>query len=295
MARNRITFVLLLLALLSSVLPALAQRGEGPIDPAPPKDKTPDQIIQTVAAKELEFQAARDRYVYRQSVKVEELDSDGGSVAGMYQQISDITFDDQGRRSENVVYAPQSTLKNIMMTKEDIDDIEHHFPFVITTDTLPIYDVKYVGHQQVDELGTYVFDLTPVHMQKGKRYFQGRIWVDDRDLMIVKTSGIGVPNDPTENQPVPFTTWREQIDGKYWFPTYTSGQTDIRAVDKHGRELAPPTPVRVVVKYTDYKQYKSTVKITYGDEVVPPPQPQSTAPQQQQQPNNNAPQGSTPK
>ncbi|MEO8726048.1 MAG: hypothetical protein ABI383_07965 [Acidobacteriaceae bacterium] len=261
--------VLALLMVLFVPLLALAQKGEGPIDPAPPKGHTPDEIIKIVAAKEKEFQAARERYVYRQDVKVEEYD--GSAVAGTFREISDITFDDRGKRSETVVFAPQNGLQKIQMTRQDIDDIENHFPFVVTTDTLPTYDIKYVGHQQVDELGTYVFDLDPVHMEKNKRYFKGRIWVDDQDLMIVKTSGVGVPN-PKENQPVPFTTWREQIDGKYWFPTYTSGQADIKAYD-HG-QVVDSTPVRVIVKYTDYKQYRSTVKITYGDEV-----PNTNAPQ----------------
>ena len=270
--------ILVLALLMALCAPVFAQKGEGPIDPAPPKGHTPDEIIKIVAEKEKEFQAARERYVYRQNVKVEEFD--GSAVAGTFQEVSDITFDDRGKRSENVIFAPQNGLQKIQMTRQDIDDIENHFPFVVTTETLPIYDVKYVGHQQVDELGTYVFDLDPVHMEKGKRYFKGRIWVDDQDLMIVKTSGVGVPN-PKENQPVPFTTWREQIDGKYWFPTYTSGQADIKAYD-HGH-VVDSTPVKVVVKYTDYKQYKSTVKITYGD-VVPD---SNTAPAPAQTPKQN--------
>lgn len=177
------------------------------------------------------------------------------------------------------------------MTKEDIDDIEHQFPFVITPETMSVYDVKYLGHQKVDELGTYVFELNPVHLEKGQRYFKGRVWVDDQDLMIVKTSGIGVPN-PKENQPVPFTTWREQIDGKYWFPTYTSGQADIKAFDRH-HDVVDSTPVRVVVKYVDYRQFKSTSSITFGDVVddaqqpqPPPEQPQSTAPAKPPPPKN---------
>lgn len=271
--RSYSALVLVLLATLCLPLLMQAQKGEGPIDPAQPKGHTPDEIIKIVAEKEKEFQAAREHYVYRQDVKVEEYD--GSAVAGTFREVSDITFDDRGKRSENVVFAPQNGLQRVQMTRQDIDDIENHFPFVVTTETLPIYDIKYVGHQQVDELGTYVFDLDPVHMEKNKRYFKGRIWVDDQDLMIVKTSGVGVPN-PKDNQPVPFTTWREQIDGKYWFPTYTSGQADIKAYN-HG-EVVDSTPVRVVVKYTDYKQYRSTVKITYGSEVPDSNAPPTTAP-----------------
>ncbi len=277
MAKRLFSYILLFAFSVLLGVPAFAQKGEGPIDPAPPKGHTADEIVKIVAEKEKEFQAARERYVYRQDVKIQEFD--GNTPVGEYRSVSDITFDDRGKRVENVVFAPQNSLQLVIMNREDVDDIENHFPFVVTTDTLPLYDIKYIGHQHVDELGTYIFELNPIHMEKGKRYFKGRIWVDDQDLMIVKTSGLGVPN-PNQNQPIPFTTWREQIDGKYWFPTYTSGQTEVCAMDKHGVCTNVGTPVKAVVKYADYKQYKSSVKITYGD-VVPdanaPSQPQ-TAP-----------------
>jgi hypothetical protein len=270
-----------LVLLLALAAPVFAQKGEGPIDPAPPKGHTPDEIINIVAQKEKEFQQARDRYVYRQDVKINELE--GNTVVGEYRSVSDVTFDDRGRRAESVVFAPQNTLQRVIMNQEDKDDIENHFPFVLTSDTRDVYDIKYVGHQKVDELGTYVFDLNPVRLQKGKRYFKGRIWVDDQDLMIVKTSGVGYPNSK-DNTPLPFTTWREQIDGKYWFPTYTSGQVEVCDRDKHGVCKNVGTPIAAVVKYTDYKQYKATSTITFGEEVPDPNQPQQPQQQQQQQP-----------
>ena len=256
-------------------LPALAQKGEGPMENSPPKGHTPDEIIKIVASKEREFQQARERYIYRQDTHVEEFD--GHTVVGEYKIIEEVTFDDRGRRQENVLLAPQNTLTRVSMMKEDEDDFRNIFSFVITPEELPVYDVKYLGHQQVDELGTYVFEIDPVRPEKHRRYFKGRIWVDDQDLLIVKSSGIGYPNSK-ENQPVPFTTWREQIDGKYWFPTYTSGQADICAMDKHGTCMDSGTPIQVKVKYTDYRQYKATTKVTFGDVVDDQPN------QQQQQP-----------
>src|SRR5512140_2410466 len=126
--RSRLYPLLAALALLAGV--ALAQ-NESEINPAPPNGISTDQIIQKFAAKEAEFKQARENYTYRQTVKVQTLDGD--TVDGEFQQVSDILFDPQGKRTENVVFAPQSTLQRISMTREDEDDIRHMMPFVLTT------------------------------------------------------------------------------------------------------------------------------------------------------------------
>jgi hypothetical protein len=244
-----------------SALQILAQ--EGPLDPAPPKVPT-EEIIRHFATKEKEFQSARDQYTYRQDVRVMTPDDNGE-----YHEIFDVLFDDQRKRLENVVFAPQSSLAMISMSPEDIDDIRHRLPFVLTSDEIPEYQILYVGQQQQDELRCYVFDLAPKEIVGKKRYFQGRIWVDDRDFQIVKTYGKTVPDirkkKGQENLFPKFTTWREQIDGKYWFPTYTKADDTLHfsSGDVHIREI---------VKYSDYKRFGSNVKITYeGQEVQKAP------------------------
>src|SRR5437868_7677348 len=120
-----ITLILAFLSLTIAVVPACAQsddKGEGQLINEPPKGITPEQVIQKFAAREKEFQQARDNYTYRQSVKVQTIDDD--TPDGQYEQVVDILFDDQGRRIENVVYAPQSTLQRIGMTREDEEDIQ---------------------------------------------------------------------------------------------------------------------------------------------------------------------------
>ena len=42
----------------------------------PPGSPDPDEIIRKFAAKEAEFRKAREKYTYRQVVKMEELDSE---------------------------------------------------------------------------------------------------------------------------------------------------------------------------------------------------------------------------
>ena len=271
-------FLILLLSLLTLclALPALAEdRGEGALDPSQPQGITVDEIIQRFAAKEKQFKIAREQYTYRQSVTVDTLEGD--SIDGEFKQVVDVLFDDKGHRIEQVVFAPQSSLQRIAMTREDFDDIQHRMPFVLTTDEIPEYQILYVGKQKEDELGTYVFDIAPKQVDKNKRYFQGRIWVDDHDFQIVKTYGKNVPDigvgkkrGGQENLFPNFTTWRQQVDGKYWFPVYTK-------VDDELHFSSGDVHVRQIVKYTNYKRFGANVKITYeGQDISKDQQPQAT-------------------
>ncbi len=257
--------VLLLSAVvwLAFVSPEQARAQEGPLDKSQPKGTTVEEIIKKFAAKEKEFKEARDQYTFRQDVKVMTLDGD--TPDGVYQQVFDVTFDDQGRKIKNVVFAPQPTLQRIQMTEEDIDDIENRLPFVLTSDEIGEYDVLYVGQQKQDELNTYVFDIAPKQIVGKKRYFQGRIWVDDHDFQIVETYGKTVPDirkkKGQENLFPKFTTWREQIDGQYWFPTYTRAEDTLRF-------SLGDIKIREIIKYTNYKRFGAKSKITYeGQEV----------------------------
>jgi hypothetical protein len=241
---------------------------EGPLDTAQPKGVTPEEIIQRFAAKEKEFKEARDQYTYRQDVQVKTPDDNGE-----YHEVFDVTFDDQGKKLKNVVFAPQSTLERIIMTQEDIDDIENRLPFVLTSDEINEYSILYVGQQQEDELHCYVFDIAPKQIEGKKRYFQGRIWVDDHDFQIVKTYGKAVPESrkkkDKENLFPKFTTWREQIDNTYWFPTYT------RADDTLNFSTGGVHVVEIV-RYQNYKKFGAKSKILYeGKDVEKNPQPDS--------------------
>ena len=246
-----------------AALPARAQ--EGPLENTPPAGTTPEEIIKRFAAKETEFSKARDQYTYRQDVKVQTLD--GSTVDGEYHEVFDVMFDDKGHRIENVVFAPQSSLTKIFMSQEDFQDIRHRLPFVLTEQDLPEYNILYVGQQKEDELECYVFDIAPKKIEGKKRYFQGRVWVDNHDFQIVKTYGKTVPDirekhGDQENLFPKFTTWRQQIDGQYWFPVYTKADDELhfKMEDVHIKEI---------VKYEDYKRFGSNVKILYEGKEIP--------------------------
>jgi hypothetical protein len=241
------------------VRPSQAQEGvlreEQPPIPA-------GEIIERFAARETEFGLARSNNTYRQDVTVQELDA-SDSVRGEYRMVSDIVFEEGGQRTEKIVYAPPNSLQRIVMTSQDLEDIRSIQPFVLTSDELPLYDVEYVGKQQIDEIDCYVFDVGPKVIEEDRRYFEGRIWVDDLDLQIVKTYGKAVPDlvkDGQENLFPRFETYRQQVDGVYWFPTYT------RAVDTLNFRSGP-VRMRQIIRYEDYKQFGADVTFTFGDEV----------------------------
>jgi hypothetical protein len=264
LAEIRRSRVLLAVLAVSFIFPVLSRAQEGELNKAEPKGVTVDEIIQRFASKEKDFKAARDNYTYRQDVKVQTVD--GETIDGEYHQVFDVTFDDKGHKLKNVVFAPQPTLQRIMMTEEDVDDIENRLPFVLTSDEIPEYNVLYVGQQQQDELHCYVFDVAPKKIEGKKRYFQGRIWVDDHDFQIVKTYGKTVPDirkkKGQENLFPSFTTWREQVDGKYWFPTYTRADDSLHF-------STGDVKIREIVKYENYKQFGSKSKITYAGQEIP--------------------------
>jgi len=222
------------------------------------------QIIQKFTEHEEEFRRERDNFTYTQIFEFQELDEDG-QPDGEYRITSDILFTPAGKRYEKVIEAPSPSLKRISMSQQDFDDIEKVWPLVLTPGDLPKYDVKYVGREQVDELSTYVFDITPLKLEKGQRYFQGRVWVDDKDLQIVKTRGKATGLlKKKEDQAFPlFETFRENIEGHYWFPTYTRADDVLRF--KSGQDVH----IRLSVRYQNYKRFGSTIKIGKATQVDP--------------------------
>jgi hypothetical protein len=229
--------------------------GDNPISKDPPSI-APEQIIQRFAAKEAEFKLERDNYTYTQDFAIQTIDDDN-RPDGEYRMTSDIIFTPDGKRFEKVTYAPQNTLQRILLSEQDLDDVRNVQPFVLTTTELPKYDVTYVGRQQVDELSTYVFDVKPKVIEKKQRYFQGRVWVDDKDMQIVMTDGKAVPDiisHGNENVFPRFRTYRQNIEKGYWFPVYTRADDYLhfRSGDVH---------IRMTIRYSNYKRYSSTVKI----------------------------------
>ncbi|MGD0156112.1 MAG: hypothetical protein ABSB50_08440 [Terracidiphilus sp.] len=252
-----------------SFTPMALDSGFGRMDLSDPPIP-PEQIIKEFSAKETEFKEALSHYTYRRTARVDTVDDDTKKVDGEWYEVDDVIFDSSGRRTERVVFAPQSTLERIQMTPTDLQDLQHGYPFVLTTEDLPAYNVKYVGRQKVDDVDCYVFDVSPKTIEKNKRYLDGRIWVDTTDLQIVVTDGRMVPDDTRKNSEdlhPPFITWRQQIDGHYWFPVYTKAEGVLHFSGGYGY-MAEDVHIRDTIKYTDYKRYGSTTKVYYNGQEI---------------------------
>ena len=279
---------LLLLATLLTATPLFAQQaseGFGPLDPTSPAGITVPQIIDKMGKQESAFAAARNEYTFVQDVKFNTISEDTNRPDGEYHQITNISFDEAGRREEHVTFAPQNTIERVIMTESDFADIEKRLPFILTAPELPDYDLTYLGQQHVDDLETYVFDVKPKQLVKNHRYFQGKVWVDQQDNEIVLINGITVPQDTRpghEDLSPPYTTYYQQIDGKYWFPTYTKAEGTLHFVAQRGA-LSQDVHVRTIVRYTNYKRFHTNVIIHYDGEVLDnknPAQPQDAKPPQ---------------
>jgi hypothetical protein len=269
-----------------SFTPMPLDSGFGRMDVSPPSMPA-EEIIKQFAAKETEFQEALNHYTYRRVARVDTVNDDNNKVDGEWYEVDDVIFDPKGARTEKVVSAPPNTLTRVMMSPSDLQDIQHGYPFVLTTQDLPAYNVHYVGRQKVDDLDCYVFDVAPKVIEKKKRYLDGRIWVDAKDLQIVVTNGRMVPDDTKrgeEDLHPPFMTWRQQIDGHYWFPVYTKGEGILHFGSGYGA-MDQDVHIRDVIKYTDYKRFGSTTKILYeGEDITnngqqPNGQPNAASPQ----------------
>lgn len=268
-----------------SFTPMPLDSGFGKLDISDPTTP-PDEIIKKFAAKESEFREALNHYTYRRYARVQTLDDDN-KVDGEWYQVDDVIFDPTGKRMEKTVFAPENTLQRVLMTPSDLQDIQKGYPFVLTTEEIAQYNVKFVGKQKVDEVDCYVFEVGPKQIEKNKRYFLGRIWVDATDLQIVVTNGRMVPDDTRkgrEDLHPPFMTWRQQIDGHFWFPVYTKGEGVLHFTGGSGY-MSEDVHIRDTIKYSDYKRFGSTIKIIYdGQDITQNGQQQQGQPGQQSKP-----------
>jgi hypothetical protein len=249
--------------------------GFGPLNPTQPTMPVA-QIIQEFTAKEALFAEALNNYTWTRSARVQTLDEDG-KPNGQYYQVVDIYYTPEGKRTERVVDAPMGKLLDtsgtgeIMMSEKDFSDIEERLPFVLTTADASQYDITYLGQQKVDQIDTWVFDVKPKAIEKNKRYFQGRIWVDQKEHQIVVTNGKNVPDDLRpghEDLTLPFITYRQMVDGKYWFPVYTLGEAVLHFTGGHGY-LSQNADMRETVKYTNYHQFHTNIRVLFNGQEIP--------------------------
>lgn len=254
LSKPRIFTAVCLFLLLSAPSQVSAQGldgGNGPLQPA-----EVERIVRTFTGKEGQFREALNKYSFKRDAILQSLGM-GGQITGEYHRVSVFTFDDQGNRYEKISYFPMPSFQG-QVSQEDLDDLGGIQPFALEPSKMGQYDFKYVGKEKIDELSLFVFDVAPKVMPDAKktkeRFFMGRVWVDDQDLQIVKTKGKGVPETKRNKFPI-VETYREQIDGKFWFPTYSYADEELLFED--GNTLH----IRMKIKYTDFEVARAKVKI----------------------------------
>ena len=242
--------------------PAVVNRSGAPEDV--------EHIIRAFTQKETEFRKALNEYGFRREAILQTI-AWGGQISGEYLRVSRFVFDDSGNRFEKILKFPVPTMSEIQVTAEDLEDFGGVQSFALESSKMQEYNFAYVGKEKLDELDTYVFDVTPKILsdqarlkalkasKKPERFFQGRIWVDDHDLQIVKARGKGVPE--FEQRFPTFETYREQIDGKYWFPTYSYADDELTF--KSGQSVH----LRMRIRFTDFERLRGRFReVEQGNE-----------------------------
>jgi hypothetical protein len=268
---------------LTTSIDAGAQNTTSGVTPDNKSQAEIDGIIKAFSAKETRFRQALNDYAFKRDAVIQTIGLGGQAITGEYHRVSFFTFDNSGNRYEKINFFPQPTLTELSFTAEDLEDLGGIQPFALEAAKIDRYNFRYLGREKIDEVTTYVFDVSPKVMPDPKklqdRLFLGRVWVDDRDLQIVKVKGKGVPETKNNKYPV-FETWRDQVDGRFWFPVYTFADDSLEFGNGQIVRL------RMKVTYTDYKKAHTSVKITEanGDELEtvpdknPKPSPSPTPP-----------------
>ena len=229
--------------------------AQSPGQPPPHKEKTPDEIIKAFSAKESEFYEAWMQYTYRQSASVQIVSVNGTPSNERMSVVSDVVFRDDGSREVRVAQR-NGRLRSVLWTEADTEVINNLQPFALTAKDLALYDLKYEGKEKVDELTCYVFAVKPKSTRGGRLYFQGKIWVDDEDLQIVRTVGKPVPQRQDKQFPE-FETIRQMVDNQYWFPVWTHADSTL-----HFDQLA--VRIEETITYENYRKFGSKAKVDFG-------------------------------
>lgn len=216
-----------------------------PDKPAPPAPPIPaDQIIQKFTQNEDLNKKTYDQDRLDQTVKVEELVTNGGLYELEGQQYSK----PDGGRYESVLKPPTSNLHYTEFSLEDVKFLAGLQLFFLTTEELPQYQLSYEGKEKLDQVTTYMFRVQPKQLLS-KPLFDGVVWIDDQDFSIVKSygqfltsSGSFAPSFPFQM----FEVYRENLEEHLWLPTYIRSDSNVKA--QQGT-----VPIRLVVRSSNFR------------------------------------------
>ena len=251
------------IAVLHSVQVAHAQQPLNALlhdEPPPMVLRTPETILASFAKKESEFREAFKQYTFKRDVVLQTI-GPSGQVTGEYVRNSQFLFDDKGNRIERVTYRPPSTIREIRITKEDIQDLAGAQLLGMDIFESAKYQLTYNGQEWLAGKHVYRVSVEPAvkpnpHRMK-ERFFRGSVWIDAVTFQIVKVRGVV---EPQGKQRFPlFETWREPVNTSFFFPTRTEADDVLRFPNRD-------VNYRIRVRYYDYKLFASTVLVKEADE-----------------------------
>lgn len=266
MMKRFITLSLILLAVSAAVFAQTTAPVKGSMSPA-----ETSRIVKAFTTNEANFREALTMYAFNRSATINTIGL-GGNITGTYRRDSYMTFTQAGERFEKIVFFPMPSTEPGLVTAEDLEDMGGVNPFALEPSAVDKYNFSFIGNEKIDGLNLYVFEVTPKVIPDPKksklRLFTGRVWVDQEDLLIVKSKGKGVPETKVNKFPI-FETWRENVDGKYWFPSYSASDDEL--VFDNGAVLK----LKIRIKFTNYRVGRSEVRIL-DDDPTPTPTPSPT-------------------
>jgi hypothetical protein len=217
-------------------------------EPHPGPPPIPEgEMLQRMAANEDVMKKEYNLYTFKQTVRIEELDN----PAGKFTVTGEVLTRTNGERFFRVEKPPESDLKQTHFTLADVRAIVDIPMIFLTSDELDHYNFKYAGQEKLDEINAYILQVKPKLLSRKKWYFEGVVWLEDRDFAIVKSYGRFVSEIEGNGTKLPFTyfeTFRENFQNKYWLPTYMRSDEAIPAGD--GGQLR----LHLVVRDTNFQR-----------------------------------------
>jgi hypothetical protein len=225
-------------------------------------DEPPRDLAKRVAEREAAAAEARSRYLYKQSLVLEDFDSNGRK-GGIYSEQREVVFSPTGERSERFLKQPVDGLKYLRLTEEDFADLRDIQPMLLTTENLMHYEVRFRGEEAVDGIACWLLEVKPKRFLAGQRFFQGFLWADQKTYSIVRSEGQAVPpvftrknGEREENLFARFTTLRAPQPDGHWFPVHTFA-------DDHLPFKTGAQRIRFNIKYTNYQRFGAESTITF--------------------------------
>jgi hypothetical protein len=226
----------------------------------PPPTPASEQLLSRFLIAEHKVREALNSHTFKRDVVLQTI-GPNGEVTGQYIRNSIFVFDDRGNRIERVLFHPRSTIREMKITKEDIQDLAGAQLLGIDINEVNKYFFNWLGQEELNGRKAYVIDVRPrqkpdPHRMR-ERTFIGRIWIDATSLQVLNIRGIVEPQGK-QRFPV-FETWREPFVGSLRFPVRTTADDILYFPNQ------PPVHYRISARYYDYKRFASAVKITEVD------------------------------